>query len=73
LKIVVGKVIGGRIVVEDESLEEGLTVAVLAPEQDETFVLDSEAEAALLDALAEADRGEATTGEELLRNLAEDT
>lgn len=62
MKIVSGKVIAGRIVVEGEPLEEGRTVTVLAPEQGETFVLDSQAEASLLAAIAEADRGETVTG-----------
>lgn len=67
MRVITGKVVAGRIVVEGEPLEEGSTVTVLAPEQDETFVLDSQAETALLDAMAEADRGEVITGEQLLR------
>ena len=69
MKIVTGKVIGGRIVIEGEPLKEGSTVTVLAPEQDETFELDTEAEAALLAAIAEADRGEVITGKQLLGRL----
>ncbi len=69
MKVITGKVVAGRIVVEGEPLEEGSTVTVLAPEQDETFVLDSQAEAALLDAMAEADRGEVITDEQLLDKL----
>lgn len=71
MKVVSGKVIDGRIVVEGEPLEEGCTVTVLAPERDEAFVLDSEAEAALLAAVAEADRGETVTAEQLLNELRE--
>ena len=71
MKVVSGKVIAGRIVVEGEPLEEGCTVTVLAPEREETFVLDSQAEASLLAAIAEADRGETITGEELLSKLRE--
>ncbi len=69
MKVITGKVVAGKIVVEGEPLEEGSTVTVLAPEQDETFVLDAEAEAALLAAMAEADRGETIGGEQLLRKL----
>ena len=69
MKVVTGKVIAGRIVVEGEPLEEGCTVTVLAPERDEAFVLDSQAEASLLAAIAEADRGEVITGEQLLNKL----
>ncbi len=71
MKVVSGKVIAGRIVVEGEPLEEGCTVTVLAPERDEAFVLDSEAEASLLAAIAEADRCETISGEELLSKLRE--
>lgn len=71
MKIVSGKVVAGRIVVEGEPLEEGSTVTVIAPEQDEAFVLDSEAEAALFAAIAEADRGEVVAGEQLLNKLRE--
>ncbi|OHB63067.1 MAG: hypothetical protein A2Y77_08120 [Planctomycetes bacterium RBG_13_62_9] len=71
MKVVSGKVVAGRIVVEGEPLEEGSTVTVIAPEQDEVFVLDAEAEAALLAAIAEADRGEVITGKQLLHRLRE--
>jgi hypothetical protein len=67
MKVITGKVVAGRIVIEGEPLEEGSTVTVLAPEEDETFALDSQAETALLAAIAEADRGEAITGEQLSR------
>ncbi len=69
MKIITGKVVAGRIVIEGEPLEEGSTVTVLAPERDETFVLDSQAETALLAAMAEADRGEVITDEQLLDKL----
>jgi hypothetical protein len=69
MKVITGKVVAGRIVIEGERLEEGSTVTVLAPEHDETFVLDSQAETALLAAMAEADRGEVITDEQLLDKL----
>lgn len=69
MKVVTGKVVAGRIVIEGEPLEEGCTVTVLAPERDEAFVLDAQAEASLLAAIVEADRGEVITGEELMNKL----
>jgi len=69
MKVVTGKVVAGRIVVEGEPLEEGSIVTVLAPEQGETFLLDSEAEASLLAAMAEGDRNEVMTGEQLIHKL----
>jgi hypothetical protein len=73
MKVITGKVVAGRIVIEGEPLEEGSTVTVLAPEQDEAFELNAEAEAALLAAIAEADRGEVITGEQLLSRLRDRT
>jgi hypothetical protein len=71
MKVISGKVIAGRIVIEGEPLKEGCTVTVIAPEGDEAFVLDSEAEASLLAAIAESDRGETITAEQLLSKLRE--
>lgn len=71
MKVVTGKVVAGRIVVEGGPLEEGCTVTVLVPDHDEAFVLDSQAEASLLAAIGEADRGEVITGEQLLSKLRE--
>ena len=73
MKVVRGKVVAGRIVIEGEPLEEGCTVTVLAPEHDEVFALDVQAEAALLAAMAEADRGEVIAGEQLLGKLRDST
>jgi len=50
MKVITGKVVTGRIVIDGEPLGEGSTVTVLAPEHDETFVLDSQADTTLLDA-----------------------
>jgi hypothetical protein len=73
MKVITGKVVAGKVVIEGEPLEEGCTVTVLAREQDEAFELDVEAEAALLAAIAEADRGEVITGKELLSKLRNHT
>jgi hypothetical protein len=69
MKIVTGKVVAGRIEIEGEPLEEGRTVMVLAPEPDETFILDAASEEDLLAAMGEADRGETISGEELVNKL----
>lgn len=70
MRIVFGKVIDGKVVVDGETLDEGTVVTVLAPEHDETFELSADDEAALLASIAEADRGEvvpATTALDRLR------
>ena len=61
--------VSGHVVVEGESLPEGLLVTVLAREADETFELDATQEAELLESIAEADRGELIPAEEVLRKL----
>ena len=67
MKVIKGKVVSGKIVVE-ESLPEGATVTVLAPEGD-VFTLTSDEETALLAAISEADRGEVVEAESVLRKL----
>lgn len=47
---------------------EGQVATVLAPEEDETFTLSPEAETALLAAMAEGDRGDVISAEELFRH-----
>ncbi len=68
MRITRGKVIGGRIVVEGESLPEGSMVGVLVSDE-QTFTLNQEEEAALLEAIAEADRGELLDAEDVLKGL----
>jgi len=65
-------VAGGRIEVPGENFAEGLRVTILAPEDHESFSLGPEPEADLLAAIAEADRGELISAEELLRELRRD-
>jgi hypothetical protein len=54
MRIVSGKVIDGKVVVEGEKLDEGAVVTVVAREDDETFELSAEDEAALLASIAAA-------------------
>ena len=70
MKVASGKVVAGQIVVEGAPLEEGSTVTVIAPEGDETFELTAAAEAALLLAIDEAERGEVIDGNQFLNGLA---
>ncbi|MDY7093207.1 MAG: hypothetical protein SX243_09570 [Acidobacteriota bacterium] len=69
MRITTGRVVDGRIEVSGESFAEGSTVTVLAPENDETFTLGPNEEAALLSAMAEGDRGEVVPAEEFFREL----
>jgi len=67
--IATGTVVAGKVVVEGLDLPEGSTVTVLTPEPDEEVRLSAEEEAELLDAIAEVERGETVSSEELLRRL----
>lgn len=64
-----GKVVAGRIIVDGEPLPDGTVVTVLSREGDETFTLDSAAEAELLESMAEGDRGETVSADDVLGSL----
>jgi hypothetical protein len=68
MKIVTGRVVGGKVIVEGGDLDEGATVTIIVRD-DETFELSPEEEAALLTAIDEADRGEAIEAEEVLKSI----
>ncbi|MGB5081606.1 MAG: hypothetical protein WBO23_12790 [Burkholderiales bacterium] len=70
MKIATGKVVGGKVVVEGVTLEEGTSVTVLAKDDEGGFTLSPEEEAELLLSIAEADRGETVSVEEVLARLA---
>jgi hypothetical protein len=70
MKIATGKVVGGKVVVEGAPLEEGASVTVLARDGENGFTLSPEEEAELLLSIAEADRGETISAEEVLAKLA---
>ena len=70
MEIATGKVIGGKVVVDGMPLDEGESVTVLARDGENGFTLSPEDEAELLLSIAEADRGETISAEELLAKLA---
>jgi hypothetical protein len=70
MKIATGKVVGGKVVVDGAPLEEGESVTVLARDSEAGFTLSPEDEAELLLSIAEADRGETISAEEVLAKLA---
>jgi hypothetical protein len=65
------RVQGGSIVPDEGvQLSEGSRVTVIAGEADAPFLLSADAENALAESIAEADRGEVISSEELFRRLA---
>ena len=70
MKIATGKVVGGKVVLEGAAFEEGTSVTVLARDEEGDITVTPEEEAELLLAIAEADRGEMVSVEEVLAKLA---
>jgi len=68
MQIASGKVVNGHVVVEAE-LPEGAEVTLIALDGEETFEVTPELKAVLLESIAQGDRGEVISGEELLREL----
>ena len=70
MKVAIGKVVEGNVVVEGARLPEGEIVTVLVREADEEgFTLEPEQKADLLASMAEADRGEFAAADVVLQRL----
>ena len=69
MQVATGTVVAGKLVVEGLDLPDGETVVVLAREAEGAVYLSLEDEAELLEAMAEADRGETISAEELFARL----
>ncbi len=71
MQITSGKVVNGRVVVEAD-LPEGADVTLIALDGEETFEVTPELEAILLESIAQGERGETISAEELLDQLRSD-
>ena len=69
MKLLTAKVIDGQLDLPEGTLEEGVTITLLVPEEDEDFELTEEQQEELAQALAEADRGEGIDGWQFLAEL----
>lgn len=69
MQLATGTVVDGKVVIEGDPLPEGAAVTVLSREADETFEVPAELEAELLASIAEADRGETISADELIERL----
>lgn len=69
MKVAAGTVVDGQVVVEGESLPDGTRVTVVFREDEESLDLTVEQERELLASIAEIERGEYITGDELLERL----
>jgi hypothetical protein len=68
MQIASGRVVDGRVVIDGE-LPEGAEVTLLALDGEETFEVDAELEAVLLESIAQGERGETLSAEALLEEL----
>ncbi|KQU78249.1 MULTISPECIES: hypothetical protein [unclassified Rhizobacter] len=69
MQVTTGKVIGGKVVVDGVPLVEGSTVTVLSRESKVPFTLSPEDERELREAVAEIERGDFVTPEQLNESL----
>ena len=69
MKVATGRVVEGKVILEGEPLTEGAVVTVVVRDDDETFDVSPEEERALLDAIAQADRGQVVPWEVLREQL----
>ncbi len=69
MQVATGTVVDGEIVLEGVPLTEGARVTVVTRGADESFALSEAHEIALLSSIAEIERGEFVTLDELLASL----
>lgn len=69
MQVTIGTVVGGKVIVEGVPLAEGSVVTVLSRGPQEPFALSAQDEEELLAAVAEVERGEFVSAEELLESL----
>lgn len=69
MRIITGRVVDGKIVVEDGHLEEGSLVTVVAPDTEASFVVSAAEEQQLVESLAQCERGETIAADQLFARL----
>lgn len=69
MRVATGRVVEGKVVVEGEPWAEGAIVTVVARDDEDTFEVSADEERALLEAMAQADRGQVVSWEALREQL----
>ncbi|HEY7700537.1 MAG TPA: hypothetical protein VIE88_19065 [Vicinamibacteria bacterium] len=69
MKVMVGTVVEGKIVVDGEPLADGSKVTVIAPDDEETFELSPQQETEILIAISEIEQGKGIDGRRFLEEL----
>lgn len=69
MQIATGTVVNGQVVIEGVSLPEGARVTVMVREGEKGFTLSPVEEDALLESIAEIERGESVSLHDLLKTM----
>jgi hypothetical protein len=69
MQVTTGIVVDGKVVVEGDRLPDGTVVTIIARDAEETFEVPPELEAELLESIAQADRGETISADEVIARL----
>lgn len=69
MQVTTGIVVDGKVVVEGDRLPDGTVVTIIARDAEETFEVPPELEAELLESIAQADRGETSSADEVITRL----
>jgi hypothetical protein len=69
MRVTTGNVVSGKVILDDPSLIDGTDVFVVTRERDEDIRLSPEELAQLEAGIAEADRGETISGDQLFARL----
>ena len=68
MRVASGRIVDGRVELDDAELPEGASVTVLLPEGD-TFEADAQTERMLLESIAQCERGQTVPIEKVLKEL----
>lgn len=69
VRVASGRIIHGRVELNETELPEGAAVTVLFQDGDETFSVDTETKKMLLESIAQCERGETVPLEQVLDEL----
>jgi hypothetical protein len=69
MQVTTGIVVDGKVVVEGDPLPDGTVVTIIARDAEETFEVPPELETELLESIAQADRGETISADEVIERL----
>jgi hypothetical protein len=69
MRVASGRIIDGRVELDDAQLPEGASVTVLMPEGEQTFEADAETERMLLESIAQCERGQTVPFAKVIEEL----